>query len=56
MKKPLKLKNEIKSNYIKILKQVKKRIVKHTSPDKTKDSPLDEDLPLTIVHDSVPGR
>lgn len=56
MKKTLKLKNELKSNYIKILKQVKKRIVKHSVPDKVKDSPLDEDLPLTIVHDSAPGR
>lgn len=57
MKKSFKLKHELKSNYIRILKQVKKRVVKHTTPDKTKESPHDEDLPLTIVHGSAaPGH
>lgn len=52
MKKALKLKQNLKSNYIKVLKQFKKRIVKHTRPDKVKEHPLDEDLPLTIVHET----
>ena len=56
MKKTLKLKHGLKANYIKILKQIKKRVVKHTAPDKTKDSPHDEDLPLTIVHESAPNH
>lgn len=56
MKKSMKLKHNLKSNYIRLLKQIKKRVVKHTTPDKSKESPHDEDLPLTITHDSAPGH
>lgn len=52
MKKTNKLKNNLKSNYIKVMKQLKTRIVKHTRRDKSKEHPLDEDLPLTIVHEA----
>lgn len=52
MKKTYKLRQNLKSGYVKVLKQIKKRIVKHPRRDKTKEHPLDEDLPLTIVHET----
>lgn len=51
MKKPYKFRKNLKSNYIKVLKQVKKRIVKHTVQDKVRDNQVEEDLPLTLHSD-----
>lgn len=50
------LKHDLKVNYIKALKHIKKRVVKHSIQDKSKENPRDEDLPLTIIRGTSHGR